>query len=75
MFCISDIELSGGAYTAAVLLVMNVTLLRPACVLNRLLSSCRFPQIGTQHAPPADIGANFYPSLGPYSSGNVTVTP
>ncbi|KAJ1477999.1 hypothetical protein T484DRAFT_1630430, partial [Baffinella frigidus] len=33
----------------------------------------RFPQIGTHHAPPADIGANFYPSLGPYSSGNATI--
>ena len=58
---------------AAVLLVMTDTLLRSEYVLNRPLSSSRFPQIGTQHAPPADIGANFYPSLGPYSSGNVTV--
>lgn len=24
-------------------------------------SQNRFPQIGTHHAPPADIGANFHP--------------
>ena len=26
-----------------------------------------------QHEPPDDIGSNFYPELGPYSSRNITV--
>jgi glycoprotein endo-alpha-1,2-mannosidase len=30
----------------------------------------KFPQIGTFHTPPQDIGANFYPELGPYSSSD-----
>jgi len=30
----------------------------------------RYPNIGTKHLPPDDIGARFYPSLGPYSSAS-----
>jgi len=33
----------------------------------------KFPAVGTKHQPPAKIGSNFYPSLGPYSSRNATI--